>query len=118
MGLQRHWAATLDVLKEATGGSQAREWSIADLLEATVDEAMDFLHHWKDTRSAQKAMDGLQWLQKAGLGYLQVGQPIHTLSGGESQRLKLVKHLAAISTRFAGPNVLIIADSNASILAL
>lgn len=99
---RRYRSVVLEVtLREPTGGSQAREWSIADLLEATIDEALDFLHHWKDTRPAQKAMDGLQWLQKAGLGYLQLGQPIHTLSGGESQRLKLVKHLAAISTKRA-----------------
>ena len=99
---RRYRSVVLEVtLREPTGGSQAREWSIADLLEATIDEALDFLHHWKDTRPAQKAMDGLQWLQKAGLGYLQVGQPIHTLSGGESQRLKLVKHLATISTKKA-----------------
>ncbi len=75
------------------------EWSIADLLEATIDEAITWLEGWNESRPAQKAKEALQWLTRAGLGYLQVGQPIHTLSGGESQRLKLVKHLASLSSQ-------------------
>ncbi|MGE5209444.1 MAG: excinuclease ABC subunit UvrA, partial [Alphaproteobacteria bacterium] len=41
--------------------------------------------------------DGLKVLQEVGLGYLRVGQPLNTLSGGESQRLKLVGHLSVAS---------------------
>jgi excinuclease ABC subunit A len=72
----------------------SRGWSIADLLEATVDEAIDYLEAFSEVRSASKAAESLKLLQEVGLGYLRLGQPINTLSGGESQRLKLVKHLA------------------------
>ncbi len=71
--------------------------SIADLLESTVDEAVGFLEAFADSKPAQRAVASLKWLQEVGLGYLQLGQPINTLSGGESQRLKLVRHLAESS---------------------
>jgi excinuclease ABC subunit A len=73
----------------------ALNWSIADLLDATVDEAVVFLSGFADSRPAQRAVSSLTLLQEVGLGYLRLGQPINTLSGGESQRLKLVRHLAA-----------------------
>lgn len=64
------------------------------MLEATVDEAIDFLAGFADSKPAQRAAASLKLLQEVGLGYLRLGQPINTLSGGESQRLKLVRHLA------------------------
>jgi excinuclease ABC subunit A len=70
------------------------QWSIGDLLEATVDEVIGFLAGFPDSKPAQRAVASLQLLQEVGLGYLRLGQPINTLSGGESQRLKLVRHLA------------------------
>ncbi len=70
------------------------EWSIADILEATVDEAFKFLRDFPESRPAVRAAESLKLLQEVGLGYLRLGQPINTLSGGESQRLKLVRHLA------------------------
>jgi excinuclease ABC subunit A len=80
--------------KEASRGSSPA-MSIADLLDATVDEAVQFLEAFPKSRPARRATDRLKLLQETGLGYLKLGQPINTLSGGESQRLKLVKHLAA-----------------------
>jgi excinuclease ABC subunit A len=71
-----------------------RPLSIADLLDSTVEEAIDFLTAFADSRPAQRAAGSLRLLQDVGLGYLKLGQPINTLSGGESQRLKLVRHLA------------------------
>jgi excinuclease ABC subunit A len=68
--------------------------SIADLLESTVDEAVEFLGGFAPSRPVRRATSALKLLQEVGLGYLQLGQPINTLSGGESQRLKLVRHLA------------------------
>jgi excinuclease ABC subunit A len=69
-------------------------FSIADLLEATVEEAIAFLSGFPESRPAERAVESLRLLEEVGLGYLRLGQPINTLSGGESQRLKLVRHLA------------------------
>ncbi|HEV2211533.1 MAG TPA: excinuclease ABC subunit UvrA [Verrucomicrobiae bacterium] len=69
-------------------------FSIADLLDATVDEVLEFLAAFTESRPAQRAAKSIKLLQEVGLGYLKIGQPINTLSGGESQRLKLVRHLA------------------------
>src|SRR6266404_2436692 len=68
--------------------------SIADLLESTIEEAIAFLTAFPNSRPAQRAVESLGLLAEVGLGYLKLGQPINTLSGGESQRLKLVRHLA------------------------
>jgi excinuclease ABC subunit A len=70
------------------------DWSIADLLEATVDDSLTFLLNFVHLPAARRALARLKLLQEVGLGYLRLGQPINTLSGGESQRLKLVSHLA------------------------
>jgi len=69
-------------------------WNIADLLDATADEVILFLDAHPDSRTAAKARTKLQLLSDVGLGYLRLGQPVNTLSGGESQRLKLVRSLA------------------------
>ena len=71
-----------------------RSFSIADLLEATVEETIAFLSEFSASRPAERAVESLKLLEEVGLGYLKLGQPINTLSGGESQRLKLVRHLA------------------------
>ena len=49
-----------------------------------------------ESRPAARAVESLKLLEEVGLGYLRLGQPINTLSGGESQRLKLVRHLAEV----------------------
>src|SRR5207247_5750897 len=65
--------------------------SIYDLLKLTVSEAIDFFAQiGEDTTLSEP----LRVLEQVGLGYLRLGQPLNTLSGGESQRLKLVRHLA------------------------
>jgi excinuclease ABC subunit A len=70
------------------------EWSIADLLDATIDEVVEFLNGLPESRRRANALRSMKLLQDVGLGYLRAGQPINTLSGGESQRLKLVSYLA------------------------
>ncbi|MBX3748348.1 MAG: excinuclease ABC subunit UvrA [Verrucomicrobiae bacterium] len=67
--------------------------SIADLLDRTVDDATAILEPW-DATHARYATERLRLVRQVGLGYLRLGQPINTLSGGESQRLKLAGHLA------------------------
>jgi excinuclease ABC subunit A len=70
----------------------AKLWSVVDVLESTVDEVLAILKPCQ-CAAARRAATGLEWLQAVGLGYLKLGQPINTLSGGESQRLKVVKRL-------------------------
>ena len=89
---RRYRAQILEVKIGEAGG--IGPLSIAGLLDSTVDEAIEFFAKMPASRNAAEARDRLQLLQEAGLGYLSVGQPINTLSGGESQRMKLVRFLA------------------------
>ena len=66
--------------------------SIHDILELTISEAIQFFAQTAEDCCA-KISNGLKVLEEVGLGYLRLGQPLNTLSGGESQRLKLVGHL-------------------------
>lgn len=66
--------------------------SIYDVLEMTVEEGLEFFSSLP--RIARK----LQTLQDVGLGYIKIGQPATTLSGGEAQRVKLATELSRRST--------------------
>jgi excinuclease ABC subunit A len=67
--------------------------SIFDILDLTVNEAIEFFGSHKST-SAKKIAKLLKPLQDVGLGYVKLGQSSSTLSGGESQRIKLASFLA------------------------
>ncbi|GEP80255.1 ATP-binding cassette domain-containing protein [Staphylococcus carnosus] len=62
-------------------------YSIADVLDLTVDEGIEFFDEQSDVKSKLEA------LSKTGLTYITLGQPLSTLSGGEMQRVKLAQHL-------------------------
>ena len=66
--------------------------SISDVLDMTVEEAADFF------KAVPSIRDKMETLQRVGLGYVQVGQPATTLSGGEAQRVKLSKELSRRAT--------------------
>ena len=72
------------------------EKSIHDVLELTISEAIQFFAPTGGDCGG-RISDGLKVLDEVGLGYLRLGQPLNTLSGGESQRLKLVGHLSDAS---------------------
>ena len=75
--------------------------SVGDLLAMSVTEARKFLGE-RTPASAQLAC-----LEEVGLGYLSMGQPLTTLSGGEAQRLKLVRYLSKIDARKSGALLLL-----------
>jgi len=66
--------------------------SISDVLDMTVEQALEFFD------SISKAKTKLQTLNDVGLGYIKLGQPATTLSGGEAQRVKLAEQLSKRST--------------------
>ncbi|NET00642.1 MAG: excinuclease ABC subunit UvrA [Sphaerospermopsis sp. SIO1G1] len=69
-----------------------KEKSISDVLKMTVEEALAFCEN------IPKAVNKLQTLVDVGLGYVQLGQPATTLSGGEAQRVKLATELSRRAT--------------------
>ena len=75
--------------------------TVADILELDIDEALLFFADRKEISRC------LQPLADVGLGYLKLGQPLNTLSGGESQRLKLVRYLGKATGRSAHTLILI-----------
>jgi len=69
-----------------------KDYNIADVLDLTVDKALEVFAAFPNM------VNRLRTLQDVGLGYIRVGQPAPTLSGGEAQRVKLAKELSKRST--------------------
>lgn len=72
--------------------------NIYDILEMTVDEAMDFFGSDPNDRTAARVVERLRPLHDVGLGYIKLGQSSSTLSGGENQRVKLAYFLSQGAT--------------------
>jgi excinuclease ABC subunit A len=103
--IEMHFLPDVFVTCEACQGRRYRPevlavtWrgkTIADVLAMTVSEAIAFLE------GEPAASRGLRVLQSVGLGYLALGQPATTLSGGEAQRLKIARELARRPSRPKG----------------
>jgi excinuclease ABC subunit A len=77
----------LDVLDIKLKGNNGYRKNISEILELTVSEALSFF------KSYNKITNKLRVLEEVGLGYIKLGQAASTLSGGESQRVKLAYHL-------------------------
>jgi excinuclease ABC subunit A len=84
-----------EVLEVEIVGERGGGRSVAAVLDMTTTEALAF---FADDHAVQRALEPLA---AVGLGYLKLGQPVPTLSGGEAQRLKLAGHLARAGTRAA-----------------
>ena len=71
---------------------QFKEYNIADVLQMTIETALEVF------AAFPPMVNRLQTMQEVGLGYIRVGQPAPTLSGGEAQRVKLARELSKRST--------------------
>ncbi len=99
VGMQ--FMADITLTCEACGGKRFkdevlevkyRDKSVSDILDMSVDEAIAFFG--EDAKECRRIIERLQTLSDVGLGYVKLGQPSSTLSGGESQRVKLASYLA------------------------
>ncbi|WP_288844444.1 excinuclease ABC subunit UvrA [uncultured Alistipes sp.] len=108
--------ADVELLCEACGGRRFRDEvlevkyrgkAICDVLEMTVDEAIAFFGEDGKNATCRRIVERLQPLQDVGLGYVKLGQSSSTLSGGESQRVKLASFL---TKEQSGGNIMFIFD--------
>ena len=108
--------ADVELVCEACGGKRFRDEvlevryrgkSISDVLDMTVDDAIDFFGADPKNSTCKRIVERLRPLQSVGLGYIRLGQSSSTLSGGESQRVKLASFLTKESTQ---GNVMFIFD--------
>ncbi len=83
-----------------------REKNISDVLDMTIDQAYDFFKESNDNYS-KRIIEKLNCLRAVGLNYVKLGQSSNTLSGGESQRVKLASFLVKDSSK---DNILFIFD--------
>ena len=100
--------ADVELVCEACGGKRFRDEilevkyrgkSIYDVLEMTVDDAIAFFGENKKDPTCKRIVERLKPLQDVGLGYIRLGQSSSTLSGGESQRVKLASFLTKDSAQ-------------------
>ncbi len=85
-----------------------KDKSIADILDMTVDDGIEFFSAFPIIQSK------LSLLQDVGLGYIRIGQPGNTLSGGEAQRVKLSKEL---SKRMTGKTLYVLDEPSVGLHA-
>lgn len=100
--------ADVELVCEACGGRRFRDEilevkyrgkSIYDVLEMTVDDAIAFFGEDRKDSPCKRIVERLKPLQDVGLGYIKLGQSSSTLSGGESQRVKLASFLTKDSAQ-------------------
>ncbi|MDA3047077.1 excinuclease ABC subunit UvrA [Campylobacter sp. VBCF_06 NA8] len=99
--IEMHFLPDISVVCDACGGSRYnaqtleiyyKNKNIAEVLAMSIDEALEFF------KAVPKIHQKLKTLQDVGLGYIALGQPATTLSGGEAQRVKLAKELSRTDT--------------------
>jgi len=105
--IEMQFMADIYLTCEACGGKRFkdevleikyREKSISDILNMTINEAIDFFTVSKNSTIESRIVSKLKPLQDVGLGYLGLGQSSSTLSGGEAQRVKLAYFLSKGAT--------------------
>ncbi|HOY32419.1 MAG TPA: excinuclease ABC subunit UvrA [Bacteroidales bacterium] len=104
VSIEMQFMADIELVCESCGGKRFKDevleitWNgknISEVLDMTIDEALEFFDSQGKRNSAEAhIINKLKPLADVGLGYVKLGQPSSTLSGGEAQRLKLASYLS------------------------
>ena len=101
--IEMQFMADVDLVCSECGGTRFKEEvldikisgkTISDILNMTINQAVEFFQTLPSTKVIQNIINRLKPLQDVGLGYLKMGQSSSTLSGGEAQRVKLAYYLS------------------------